>query len=123
MPSIDRFINITNGVSRNILLGAGLSYAIKKKLFFHIPLVILFPSVYAGYNTYDNKDEIIKSLRDSFFTPDQQGSRGVRDSSSCDCSSQPSSPDHHSPMPSEHQRRATYMQAADSSDHSTTEDR
>lgn len=50
------------GTPRNLLLGASLSYAIQKKLFIHIPIIFLFPSVYTGYQVYDNKEKIISWL-------------------------------------------------------------
>ena len=48
------------GPSRNILLGAGLCFAIEKKEYIHIPIIILFPSIYTGYHLYDNKEKIIR---------------------------------------------------------------
>jgi hypothetical protein len=43
---------------RNILLGAGLAYCIQQENYYHIPLVIIFPSVYAGYHTFKNQDTL-----------------------------------------------------------------
>jgi hypothetical protein len=45
------------------LLGSGICYAIQSKKYIHIPLVILSPSVYAGYHCYKNKDDILEWLR------------------------------------------------------------
>ena len=42
----------------NILLGAGLCYAIENKTYSDIPLIILFPSIFTGYNIYKNRKEI-----------------------------------------------------------------
>ena len=53
---------ITNyivGTPRNVLLGIGLAHAIQNEYYTHIPLIFLTPSVYAGYNAYNNKDNII----------------------------------------------------------------
>jgi hypothetical protein len=53
---------ITNyiiGTPRNVLLGIGLAHAIQNELYIHIPIIFLTPSVYAGYNAYNNKDNII----------------------------------------------------------------
>ena len=52
--------NFIVGTPRNFLLGAGLSYAIQNEYYTQIPIIILFPSVYAGYQCYDKKDNIIK---------------------------------------------------------------
>lgn len=43
------------GTTRNVLLGAGLSYAWSKKNYIHIPLIFLAPSIYAGYHLYENR--------------------------------------------------------------------
>jgi len=47
---------------RNILLGAGLSYSIQNEKYLHIPVVLLAPSIYTGYQMYKNKDKIAKWL-------------------------------------------------------------
>ena len=46
------------GTTRNILLGVGLAYAIQNKSYLHIPIIIIMPSVYAGYHIYENKNDI-----------------------------------------------------------------
>jgi hypothetical protein len=43
---------------RSIMLGAGLAYCIQQENYYHIPLVILFPSAYAGYHGYKNRTEL-----------------------------------------------------------------
>ena len=53
--------HVTNymfGTTRNILLGVGLAYAIQNKSYLHIPIIIIMPSVYAGYHIYENKNDI-----------------------------------------------------------------
>ncbi len=52
------------GTTRNILLGAGLSFAVQKENYIHIPLIFLTPSIYAGYHLYENKGEVIKLIKD-----------------------------------------------------------
>lgn len=47
------------GTSRNILLGAGLSYAVEREEYSHIPLILIFPSIYAGYHAHRNKDTLM----------------------------------------------------------------
>jgi hypothetical protein len=46
---------VSSGSLRNVLLGAGIAYAIEKEQYTHIPIVFVFPSVYAGYQLYKNK--------------------------------------------------------------------
>lgn len=57
---------ITNyhlGSIRNVLLGAGLCYAVKKEQYTHLPVIFFVPSIYAGYNLYENKDDVVKWLK------------------------------------------------------------
>jgi hypothetical protein len=44
------------GPLRNILLGAGLAYAAQKEKYWHFPIAFVFPSVYAGYHVYKQRD-------------------------------------------------------------------
>ena len=46
------------GTTRNLLLGAGMCYAWKKERYYHVPLVMFVPSIYAGYHIYENKEII-----------------------------------------------------------------
>lgn len=57
-------VNYVFGPTRNILLGAGLCYSIKKEYYSHIPLIVFFPSVYVGYHMYENKEQIIKLVKE-----------------------------------------------------------
>jgi hypothetical protein len=50
--------------TRSILMGAALCYSIKKENWTHIPLIIIFPSVYTGYHLYDNKEIVIKWIKE-----------------------------------------------------------
>ena len=43
---------------RSLLLGAGLSYAWAEEKFWHTPAIFLFPSAYAGYQTFKARDAI-----------------------------------------------------------------
>lgn len=47
------------GPTRNFMLGSGLCYAIQNEKYLHVPLVVLFPSIYAGYQCYQNKEHIL----------------------------------------------------------------
>jgi hypothetical protein len=56
---------ITNyhlGSIRNVFLGAGLCYAVQNERYTHLPVIFLVPSIYAGYNLYENKDDVMKWL-------------------------------------------------------------
>jgi hypothetical protein len=46
------------GSTRNIIAGAALCYSIQNKRYIEAPLTILFPSIYAGYHLYKNKEHI-----------------------------------------------------------------
>jgi hypothetical protein len=50
--------------SRSFLLGGGLYYSLSIEKYWHIPLVILFPSAYAGYHTFKNRDAVKKFIFD-----------------------------------------------------------
>jgi hypothetical protein len=46
------------GAARNVLLGAGLAYAISEEKYFQAPIAFIFPSIYVGYQTYKNREAI-----------------------------------------------------------------
>jgi len=48
-----------SGTARNLLLGASLYYAVQREDYNHIPLIIMFPSIYTGYHAHQNKDAIV----------------------------------------------------------------
>jgi uncharacterized membrane protein YeiH len=63
---VDPIKFITNyhlGSIRNVLLGAGLCYAVQNEKYIHLPIIFFVPSIYAGYNLYENKDEVVKWLK------------------------------------------------------------
>jgi hypothetical protein len=43
---------------RSILGGAGLAYAWEQDKYWHMPLIVLAPSVYAGYHMFKARDEV-----------------------------------------------------------------
>lgn len=43
---------------RSVLMGAGLAYAWSTDRAIHTPLIVLVPSVYAGYHTYKNRQGV-----------------------------------------------------------------
>lgn len=57
--------NYIFGNTRNIILGAGLYFAIEKKEYIHIPIIVAFPTIYAGYNLNKNKENIVKWIRNN----------------------------------------------------------
>ena len=56
--------NFVYGTTRNLLAGASLCYAIDNEKYIQIPLAIIFPSIYAGYHLFKNKDDVIKVVKD-----------------------------------------------------------
>jgi hypothetical protein len=56
------------GTVRNILAGAGLSYAVETKRYIEIPLTLFVPSVYAGYHVYKNKEDILRWMKEISYT-------------------------------------------------------
>jgi hypothetical protein len=44
---------------RNFLCGLGLAYAVSNEKYAHIPLIVVVPSVYTGYQAYMNREEIV----------------------------------------------------------------
>jgi hypothetical protein len=52
------FTHHVYGSTRSLLAGAGLCYAIHKREYLHVPLVLIFPSAYAGYQLFNHKDSI-----------------------------------------------------------------
>jgi hypothetical protein len=51
-----------SGTARNFFLGSGLCYTIQNEKYWDIPVLFIFPTIYAGYNTFKNKDNIIKYI-------------------------------------------------------------
>ncbi len=47
------------GTARNVLLGAGIAYAISEEKYTHVPVAFVFPSIYAGYQAYKNREAIV----------------------------------------------------------------
>ena len=54
-----------NGTARNVLCGMSLCYVVKKEQFIDIPIILLFPPIYAGYRAYENKDAIVAWIKES----------------------------------------------------------
>ena len=52
----------THGVVRNLLGGASLCYALEQKAYAHVPLIAIFPSAYAGYQVFQNRERVASWL-------------------------------------------------------------
>jgi hypothetical protein len=57
----NRVITLSN--FSNIIVGAGLCYAIENEEYYNIPIIVFFPSIFTGYNMYKNRREIENSLK------------------------------------------------------------
>ena len=47
------------GIVRNILGGAALCFAIQNRNYIHVPIILIFPSAYTGYQAYKHKENIV----------------------------------------------------------------
>ncbi len=61
--NIEMIRYIVTSPLHTLLLGAGLCYTIQSNKYSHVPLVIVCPSIYAGYHCYKNKDRIAEWIR------------------------------------------------------------
>jgi hypothetical protein len=58
-PETTKYVtNYMFGPTRNILLGMSLAYSTQKEKYIHYPIILFFPSIYAGYHIYKNKEDI-----------------------------------------------------------------
>lgn len=46
----------------NMLIGSGLCYAMESGNYSDIPMILMFPSIYTGYNIYKNRREIYRTI-------------------------------------------------------------
>jgi len=60
---IKHLVNYNFGVVRSVLLGAGLCFAIEKENYWHIPVIWVFPSVYSGYQIFQNRDIVKRWIK------------------------------------------------------------
>ena len=56
----------TFSIMSALLMGGGLCHAVDQKQYTYIPLVVLMPSVYAGYHIYNNKYAVKKYLMQTY---------------------------------------------------------
>jgi len=45
-----------------MLIGSGLCYAMESGNYSDIPMILMFPSIYTGYNIYKNRREIYRTI-------------------------------------------------------------
>jgi len=60
---IKYLVNYNFGVVRSVLLGAGICFAIEKENYWHIPVIWVFPSVYSGYQIFQNRDLVKRWIK------------------------------------------------------------
>jgi hypothetical protein len=51
------------GPVRNVLLGGGMAYAIAEEKYLHLPVALVFPSIYAGYQGYKQRERVAGFVR------------------------------------------------------------
>lgn len=51
------------GTTRNILLGLSLGYAVQNEKYYHIPIIFFVPSIYTGYQVFQNKEILISYIK------------------------------------------------------------
>ncbi len=56
--------HIVFSTTRNVLAGAGICYALQNEKYVEVPLTVIFPSIYAGYQLYNNKEKVTQWIKD-----------------------------------------------------------
>ena len=58
-----RTINVHHFTTfRNMLCGGSIAYAIAEEKYMHLPMAVLFPSIYTGYQAYSNRAAILQTV-------------------------------------------------------------
>jgi hypothetical protein len=52
--------------ARNVMMGAGLAYAFGEEKYLHTPVILLVPSVYAGYQAFKHRAKAGDFVRTTF---------------------------------------------------------
>lgn len=65
--TISKVINSTHTIKIGhvtaLFTGAGFAYSIQKQNpYWHLPVIFIFPSIYAGYNLYKNKEAVVEFI-------------------------------------------------------------
>ena len=61
LPSINHYIS--SNVKSYFFLGGGLSFALERKKYIEIPIVLLLPTAYCGYHIYKNRSSILQYIK------------------------------------------------------------
>lgn len=62
-----KHLNVTTWTpARNVMLGGGLAFAFNEEKYWHTPAVVIFPSIYAGYQAFKNRSRIAEFVRNTF---------------------------------------------------------
>lgn len=48
---------------RSLFLGMGLAYTIENNKYWELPVVILFPTVYSGYQLFKHRNSLLYTLK------------------------------------------------------------
>ncbi len=48
----------------NLFRGIGIAYCIEKEKYMHLPITLMFPSIYLGYQIFTNKEYIKKFIKE-----------------------------------------------------------
>jgi hypothetical protein len=48
-------------------MGATLCYAVESKNYTHLPIIVVFPSIYAGYQAYSNREALVNSFKSNLL--------------------------------------------------------
>ena len=51
-------------MTRNIVMGASLAYCVAQEKYWHIPIIVVLPSPYAGYHAFKNQDAILNLVKE-----------------------------------------------------------
>ena len=76
--------------ARSVLMGAGIAYAIEKEKLWQLPIVAVVPSVYAGYQGFKNRADVLGFLKG--YKPQAQGAGAQRPPPSSACPPPPVDP-------------------------------
>ena len=53
---------VPNGPFTLTCMGFSFAYAVEKKKYIHLPIILFFPTIYTGYQVFKNRDSIFKEM-------------------------------------------------------------
>ena len=59
------FVNRFSNLPHNLLFGAGLGWAIENETYAHVPVVLVFPGAYAGYQLWRNREKMFPQCNEN----------------------------------------------------------